>query len=73
MPGVYRGGDPGYYYELYVDPVRPDTIWSANTNMDWSRDGGKTFSPVPNMNGVHVDHHEVWIDTKDQHPHRDRK
>jgi hypothetical protein len=65
VPGVYRGGDPGYYYELYVDPVRPDTIWSANTNIDWSRDGGKTFSAVPNMNGVHVDYHEVWFDTKD--------
>ena len=65
VPGVYRGGDPGYYYELYVDPVRPDTIWSANTNMDWSRDGGKTFSPVPNLNGVHVDYHEAWFDTKD--------
>ena len=46
-PGVYRGGDPGYYNEIYVDPVRPDTIWSANTNLEWSRDGGKTFSAVP--------------------------
>ena len=45
----YRGGDPGYYFELYVDPVRPDTVWSANTNLEWSRDGGKTFSGVPNL------------------------
>ncbi len=67
LPGVYRGGDPGYYYELYVDPIRPDTIWSANTNLEWSRDGGKTFSAVPNLNGhVHVDYHEVWSDTKDK-------
>jgi photosystem II stability/assembly factor-like uncharacterized protein len=66
IPGVYRGGDPGYYYELYVDPVRPDTIWSANTNLDWSRDGGKTFSPVPNMAGVHVDYHDVWLDKQDK-------
>jgi photosystem II stability/assembly factor-like uncharacterized protein len=66
VPGVYRGGDPGYYFELYVDPVRPDTIWSANTNLEWSRDGGKTFSNVPNLNGVHVDYHEVWSDTKDK-------
>ncbi len=64
--GVYRGGDPGYYYELYVDPDPPDTIWSANTNLDWSRDGGKTFAAVPNMGGVHVDYHDVWIDTKDR-------
>jgi len=66
VPGVYRGGDPGYYYELYVDPVRPDTIWSANTNLEWSRDGGKTFTAVPSRQGVHVDYHEVWIDTKEK-------
>jgi len=65
MPGVYRGGDPGYYYELYVDPVRPDNIWSANTNMDRSIDGGKTWQQVP-LNGVHVDHHDAWFDTKDR-------
>ena len=64
--GVYRGGDPGYYYELYVDPIRPDTIWSANTNLDWSRDGGVSFSAVPNMGGVHVDYHKVWLDPKDR-------
>ena len=65
VAGVYGGGDPGYYYEIFVDPVRPDTIWSVNTNLDWSRDGGKTFNPVPNMNGVHVDFHVVWADPKD--------
>ncbi|MGH9374373.1 MAG: WD40/YVTN/BNR-like repeat-containing protein, partial [Vicinamibacterales bacterium] len=24
----YRGGDPGYYTEIYVDPRDPETIWS---------------------------------------------
>ena len=73
--GVYGGGDPGYYYEIFVDPVRPDTIWSVNTNLEWSRDGGKTFNPVPNMNGVHVDFHVVWADPKDAtaHPRRQRR
>ena len=64
--GVYAGGDPGYYYELFVDPIRPDTIWSVSTNLERSTDGGKTFQAVPNMNGVHVDFHDVWIDTKDK-------
>ena len=36
-----------------------------NTNLEWSRDGGKTFAPVPTMNGVHVDFHAVWVDPKD--------
>jgi photosystem II stability/assembly factor-like uncharacterized protein len=65
VAGVYTGGDPGYYYKLFVDPVRPDTIWSVETNLQWSRDGGKTFTAVPSMNGVHVDFHVVWIDPKD--------
>jgi photosystem II stability/assembly factor-like uncharacterized protein len=64
-PGAYCGGDPGYYQELFVDPVRPDTIWSANTNLEWTRDGGRCWSPVPNLGGVHVDYHAVWFDTKD--------
>jgi photosystem II stability/assembly factor-like uncharacterized protein len=64
--GVYCGGDAGYYQELFVDPVRPDTIWSANTNLDWSTDGGKTFDRVPNLNNVHVDFHVVWVDPTDE-------
>jgi photosystem II stability/assembly factor-like uncharacterized protein len=64
----YRGGDPGYYHELFVDPVRPDTIWSANTYPDRSEDGGKTWRRVPidyeylnNYGGVHVDFHAFWF------------
>jgi len=68
----YRGGDPGYYHELYVDPVRPDTIWSANTNLDRSEDGGKTWKQVPidydesHYGSVHVDFHDVWLDVTDR-------
>jgi len=64
----YRGGDPGYYHELFVDPIRPDTIWSANTYPDRSEDGGKTWKRVPidydylnNYGGVHVDFHAFWF------------
>jgi len=62
----YAGGGAAYYCELFVDPWRPDTIWSANTPLDWSRDGGKTFGNVPNMQGVHVDFHEVAFDPVDR-------
>lgn len=48
----YVGGGAAYYCELFVDPWRPDTIWSANTPLEWSRDGGKTFVAVPNMANV---------------------
>jgi photosystem II stability/assembly factor-like uncharacterized protein len=64
---TYRGGGPAYYCEIFVDPWQPDTIWSVNTNMDWSRDGGKTWSPVGIDQGqtawvVHVDNHHVLFD-----------
>jgi photosystem II stability/assembly factor-like uncharacterized protein len=62
----YRGGDAGYYHELIVDPIRPDTIWSMNTNLERSTDGGKTWHRVPNLNGVHVDYHDVWANPTDR-------
>ena len=39
----YRGGGAAYYFEFFVDPHRPDWIWSINTNLDVSKDGGKTW------------------------------
>lgn len=36
-----------FWLKLFVDPVRRDTIWSANTNLDRSEDGGKTWRQVP--------------------------
>ena len=70
----YVGGGAAYYCELFIDPFREDTIWSANTPLEWSKDGGKTFTQVPNMNKVlfngtneqhqyvHVDFHDVTFD-----------
>lgn len=62
----YVGGGAAYYTELFVDPWRADTIWSVNTPLNWSRDGGKTFGNVPNMEGVHVDFHAVAFDPVDK-------
>ncbi|HEX9366134.1 MAG TPA: hypothetical protein VF921_05870, partial [Vicinamibacterales bacterium] len=60
----FRGGDPGYYNEIFVDPENPDTIYSTWTFISRSEDGGKTWKTVP-LNGVHVDHHEVVWDPSD--------
>ncbi len=40
---------PAYYSEFFVDPYRADTIWLTATPLQWSRDGGKTFTTVPDM------------------------
>jgi len=72
----YRGGGPAYYCEIFVDPRHPDTIWSVNTNYQWSRDGGVTWENIGIENStadlgptgafnVHVDHHEVEFDPND--------
>src|SRR5262245_9889190 len=60
----YRGGDPGYYNEIFVDPENPDTIYSTWTNISRSEDGGKTWRALQ-LQGVHVDHHEVVWDPSD--------
>ena len=61
----YRGGDPGYYNEIFVDAHDPETIWSLQTNVDRSTDGGRTWQTVA-MPGVHVDHHDIVFDPADR-------
>ncbi len=61
----YRGGDPGYYHEIYVDAHDPETIWSLQTNIDRSTDGGRTWQQLA-LPGVHVDHHEIVFDPNDR-------
>ncbi len=61
----YRGGDPGYYNEIFVDGHDPETIWSPQTQVWRSTDGGKTWASVP-MQGVHVDHHDIVFDPTDK-------
>jgi photosystem II stability/assembly factor-like uncharacterized protein len=64
----YRGGDPQYYFELFVDPHRPDTIWSVNANLEVSTDGGHTFKRAGFEDlGMHVDHHAIAWDPADRH------
>ena len=65
---TYRGGGPAYYSEIFVDPWQPDTIWSVDTFIGWSRDGGRTWSNVGidpqgcGANCIHVDYHDVVFD-----------
>jgi photosystem II stability/assembly factor-like uncharacterized protein len=62
----YRGGGAQYYHELYVDPYRPEWIWSVNVSMELSKDGGKTWERHGlEQTGVHVDHHALAFDPVD--------
>jgi photosystem II stability/assembly factor-like uncharacterized protein len=68
----YRGGGAQYYHEIFVDPYRPDTIYSMNVNVERSTDGGRTWHrtnwenyPGNSLN-VHVDHHHLTFDPVDR-------
>ena len=63
----YRGGGAAYYFEIFVDPHRPEWIWSINTNLNVSKDGGKTWETpdFEGKTGMHVDHHVVEFDPAD--------
>ncbi len=62
----YRGGGAQYYFELYVDPHRPRTLYSINVNMERSTDGGLTWAAAGwEQTGVHVDHHALAFNPVD--------
>jgi photosystem II stability/assembly factor-like uncharacterized protein len=74
--GVYRSEDRGiswkkmnplnprpmYYSQLRVDPTNADRVWMLDAYLFRSIDGGKTFSSDSTGEGIHVDHHAMWID-----------
>ncbi len=77
--GVYRSTDAGanwtkmsgylttspqYYQELVPDPQDPDRVYSMDTFMMVTDDGGKTFRRVGEKH-KHVDNHALYIDPND--------
>ncbi|MCU0305218.1 MAG: hypothetical protein MUC56_14295 [Thermoanaerobaculales bacterium] len=56
------GGD--YYNELFCDPADVDRVYSMDTWMQVTTDGGKTFVDVGETH-KHVDNHALWIDPDD--------
>jgi len=56
-----------YYQEIVADPVDVDVIYSMDTWMQISEDGGKSFKNV-GEDYKHVDNHCIWIDpNQNQH------
>ena len=60
----YQSGAAMYYHELYADPHRFDRIYSLDTFVEMSDDGGRTWGRLPTQ-GVHVDYHEIVFDPDD--------
>jgi photosystem II stability/assembly factor-like uncharacterized protein len=62
--GPYVAGSPQYYNELFVDPKIETRVYSMDTWMQVTEDGGKTFRKVGET-FKHVDNHALWIDPTD--------
>lgn len=77
--GVYRsddGGDswqrinslnprPMYYSNIQVDPLDRNHVYVCGTSLYRSKDGGSKFTGDGGSDGIHVDHHALWIDKRD--------
>ncbi len=62
--GDYSSSSPQYYQEIIADPLEVDRVYSMDTWMQVTEDGGKTFRKVGET-WKHVDNHALWIDPQD--------
>jgi photosystem II stability/assembly factor-like uncharacterized protein len=60
----YVSGSAQYYQEIFADPHAVDRVYSMDTWLKVTEDGGKTFRNVGEKY-KHVDNHAHWIDPDD--------
>ncbi|MCG8603602.1 glycosyl hydrolase, partial [bacterium] len=60
----YVSGSPQYYQEIVCDPKEVGRVYSLDTYLQVTEDGGKTFSRLGERY-KHVDNHSLWIDPED--------
>lgn len=60
----YISSSPQYYQELVADPHKMDRVYSLDTMLMVTEDGGQSFSPAGEAN-KHVDNHALVIDPQD--------
>jgi photosystem II stability/assembly factor-like uncharacterized protein len=60
----YVASGPQYYNEIIADPKFEGRVYSMDTWMHVTEDGGKTFTKVGEK-FKHVDNHALWIDPSD--------
>ncbi len=60
------GNRPFYYADIFVDPKNENRLYNLYSLVSRSEDGGKTFETIlPYSEGVHPDHHAMWIHPDD--------
>ena len=58
-----QSGTYGWVFgQIRVDPTTPETVYILGVPLSKSTDGGRTFAPF--AQGVHSDHHGLWIDPR---------
>ncbi len=57
-------GSPQYYNEIVADPQNVDRVYSLETWLSVTHDGGKSFEKV-GEDYKHIDNHALWIDPTD--------
>jgi len=60
----YVAGSPQYYNEIIPDPYNPDRLYSMDTFLQVTEDGGKNWRRL-SFRSKHVDDHALWIDPDD--------
>lgn len=64
MADITQSPRPMYFSQIRIDPNNDQRLWMAGVTMQYSDDGGKTwsqnFSRAP-----HADTHAIWIDPND--------
>jgi photosystem II stability/assembly factor-like uncharacterized protein len=77
--GLYRSNDRGeswtlvsdrnprpmYFSLVRIDPNNPEKIYLGGVSLSISEDGGRTWRDGDAAEGIHVDHHALWIDPDD--------
>ena len=64
MADIAANPRPMYFSQIRIDPNNDQRIWLAGVSMQYSEDGGKTFTG--NMaRAPHADTHGIWIDPRD--------
>ena len=60
-------GRPFYYSDIRVNPKNENLIYSLQSSLEMSGDGGKTFGNLANWNQSHSDYQAMWLHPNGDH------